>query len=104
MRGGSKPRIGTVAEGGTLVTEGDEGTDVFLVLDGVVSVEVAGRPLGQLGPGAVLGERALIEGGRRTATLRAVTKCRVATIHGAELDPALLAELSTSHRREGGAG
>ena len=100
MRGGRKPRIGTVAQGKTLVQEGDEGTDVFLVLDGVVAVEVTGEPLGQLGPGAVLGERALIEGGRRTATLRAVTPCKVATINGADLDPAMLAELAATHRRE----
>jgi Cyclic nucleotide-binding domain len=100
MRGGRKPRISKVSQGGTLVTEGDEGTDVFLVLDGVVSVEVKGSPLGQLGPGAVLGERALVEGGRRTATLRAVTQCKVATISGEDLDPALLAELAATHHRE----
>jgi hypothetical protein len=100
MRGGTKPRISKVAQGGTLVTEGDEGSDVFLVLDGVVSVEVKGTALGQLGPGAVLGERALIEGGRRTATLRAVTQCKVATIKGADLDPAMLTQLAATHRRE----
>ncbi len=100
MRGGTKPRIGNVAQGATLVSEGDEGTDVFLVLDGVVSVEVKGTSLGQLGPGAVLGERALIDGGRRTATLRAFTKCKVARISGTDLDPDLLAQLATTHRRE----
>jgi hypothetical protein len=100
MRGGGKPSIGKVAEGKTIVEEGDEGADVFLVLDGVVAVEVAGEPLAQLGPGAVLGERALLEGGRRTATLRAVTPCRIATISGEQLDPGLLAELSSGHRRE----
>lgn len=100
MRGGTRPRISKVAQDQTLVTEGEEGSDVFVVLDGVVSVEVNGTALGQLGPGAVLGERALIEGGRRTATLRAVTPCRVATISGAELNPDMLAELATSHRRE----
>jgi hypothetical protein len=100
MRGGRKPRLSKVSKGATLVDEGDEGTDVFLVLDGVISVEVKGSPLGQLGPGAVLGERALIEGGRRTATLRAVTQCRVATIAGDDLDPTMLAQLAATHRRE----
>jgi hypothetical protein len=100
MRGGTKPRISKVSQGATLVSEGDEGTDVYLVLDGVVAVEVKGSPLGQLGPGAVLGERALMEGGRRTATLRAVTKCRVATIAGGDLDPQMLTQLSAIHRRE----
>ncbi len=100
MRGGTKPRISRLSQGGTLVSEGDEGREVFLVLDGVVSVEVKGTPLGQLGPGAVLGERALIEGGRRTATVRAVTTCRVATISGGDLDPGMLTQLAALHRRE----
>jgi len=100
MRGGTKPRIHKLAAGRSLVNEGDEGSDVFLVLDGVVSVEVKGTALGQLGPGAVLGERALLEGGRRTATLRAVTPCRVATISGEELDPQMLSDLAAAHHRE----
>jgi hypothetical protein len=100
MRGGRKPRIGKVSRGDALITEGEEGSDVFLVLDGVVAVEVKGTQLGQLGPGAVLGERALVEGGRRTATVRAVTPCRVATISGSDLDPQLLADLAATHRRE----
>ncbi|PZR97596.1 MAG: hypothetical protein DLM70_19050 [Chloroflexi bacterium] len=33
---------------------------------------------GEVGPGAILGERAYLEGGRRKATLRASTTCRVA--------------------------
>ncbi len=102
MRGGRKPRIGKLAQGEILVSEGDPGTDVFLVLDGVVSVEVDGTALGQLGPGAVLGERALLEGGRRTATLRAVTRCKVATLSGDDLDPRMLTELAAAHRREDG--
>jgi hypothetical protein len=100
MRGGTKPRIVNVAAGGAVISEGDEGSDIFLVLDGVVSVEVKGSAVGQLGPGAVLGERARLEGGRRTATVRAVTACRVAAISGEEIDPQLLSELSEGHRRE----
>jgi hypothetical protein len=100
MRGDAKPSISKVPQGKTIVEEGDEGAEVFLVLDGMVAVEVGGEPLAQLGPGAVLGERALLEGGRRTATLRATTQCRIATIRGDQLDPALLAELASGHRRE----
>ncbi|MBJ7594903.1 MAG: cyclic nucleotide-binding domain-containing protein [Candidatus Dormibacteraeota bacterium] len=103
MRGGSKPSMGTLRKDQTLVSEGDSGSDVFLLLDGVLTVEVKGAVLGQLGPGAVLGERAVIEGGNRTATVRALTPCRVATISGKDLDPRVLAELSTGHRREGSA-
>jgi hypothetical protein len=100
MRGGARPKIRALRTGGVLVKEGDPGSDVFLLLDGIVSVDVGGSSLGQLGPGAVLGERALLEVGRRTATLRALTPCRVAAISGADLNPALLSELSLAHRRE----
>jgi len=101
MRGGAKPRIQTVKQGAPLVEQGAEGNEMYVLLDGVLSVEVDGAPVAQVGPGAVLGERALIEGGRRTATLRAVTVCRVAAASGAELAPELLSELAAGHRREG---
>jgi hypothetical protein len=100
MRAGAKPAIRKLREGKALVEQGEAGASVFLLLDGVVSVEVDGEPLAQLGPGAVLGERAVLEGGVRTSTLRAATRCKVAVASGDQLDPAALAELSTGHRRE----
>lgn len=100
MRGGVKPRISTLAEGKMLVHQGDAGKDLYLLLDGVLAVDVNGETVANVGPGAVLGERALLEGGHRTATLMAVTKCRVAAIDGTEIDPELLAQLAGGHRRE----
>jgi len=100
MRGGSKPEIRSVKEGKAIIEQGAEGTDLFLVLNGVVSVSVDGEPVAELGPGAVLGERAVLEGGRRTSTVRAVTDCKVAVVAADQVDPAALAELSTGHRRE----
>jgi hypothetical protein len=100
MRGGATPRVRKVGEGRVLVAQGDPGDDLFLLLDGVLAVEVDGEVLGQLGPGAVMGERALLEGGARTSTLRAITPCRVAEARGADIDRQALAELSSGHRRE----
>ena len=100
MRGGTEPKIRKVGQGRALVNEGEAGAEVFLLLDGVMSVEVGQTSLGHVGPGAVLGERALLESGKRTATLRAVTPCRVAAISGDDIDPALLSELAHHHRRE----
>ena len=57
-----------------LVEQGQLGAELYLLLDGVVAVEVDGEPLAELGPGAILGERAVLEGGRRTSTLRAVAR------------------------------
>jgi CRP-like cAMP-binding protein len=59
----------------------------------------------ELGPGAVVGEVALLEGGRRTATLRAVTPCRVAAVPGHRIDRDALAELARTRGWPGpGAG
>jgi CRP-like cAMP-binding protein len=57
-------------------------------------VEIDGRAVTELGPGAVVGELAVLAGGRRTATLRAVTACRVAAVPGDRIDRAALAELA----------
>lgn len=101
MRGGVEPRIKKVAKDKTLVQQGDEGSELFLVLDGVIAAEVDGEVMAEFGPGAVLGERALIEDhGRRTATLRAVTKCKVAAASRGDIAPEALAELSETHHKE----
>jgi CRP-like cAMP-binding protein len=63
-------------------------------------VEVDGRELGDLGPGAVVGERALLEGGNRTATLRATTPVKVAAVSARSVSREALARLTTQHRRE----
>lgn len=100
MRAGTRPAIRKVPEGRALVEQGDPGDTLFLLLDGVVAVEVDGEVLAQLGPGAVLGERAVLEGGTRTSTVRAETRCRVALVPAERLDLAALVELSAGHRRE----
>jgi hypothetical protein len=100
MRSGAKPKIKKIKQGNALVEQGAAGDELYLLLDGVLSVEVNGEPLADLGPGALLGERAILEGGTRTATLKAVTACKVAVASAADIDPAALTEVSQGHRRE----
>ena len=100
MRGGRKPSIRTVKPDALLVEQGHPGDELFLLLDGVLRVEVDGTAVADVGPGALLGERAILEGGLRSSTLRAVTKCRVAVAPGDAVDKAALLELSKGHRRE----
>jgi Cyclic nucleotide-binding domain len=100
MHGAAKPLIRRVQAGGVLVRQGDPGTSVFLVLDGVIRVERDGEQLAEYGPGAMLGERAHLEGGTRTSTLVAVTDCRVAEAEATRFDHAALAEVSRGHRLE----
>ena len=100
MRAGKSPVIRILKPGETLVEQGAPGEELFLLLDGVVSVSVDGRDIAEIGPGAILGERALLEGGARTSTLRAVTRCRVAVVSAEHLDRAALAEVAAGHHHE----
>jgi hypothetical protein len=91
---GSAPHWIRLRKGATLVAQGDPGHELYLLFDGVLAVEIDGVTVTELGPGAVVGEVALLEGGRRTATLRAVTGCRVAAVPGDRIDRTALAELA----------
>jgi Cyclic nucleotide-binding domain len=101
MHGGAKPKIRTITAGQTLLKQGEPGTEVYLILDGLFVVEVDGDQVAEIGPGAVVGERAALEGGVRTATLRAATAARVAEVAPDQLDRADLGSLAASHHREG---
>jgi hypothetical protein len=100
MSAGEKPKIRKVKAGDALVRQGDPGNEVFLLLDGVLLVEKDGERLAEYGPGAMLGERAHLEGAGRTSSLIAVTPCRIASVDAAALDRTALDELSQGHRRE----
>jgi hypothetical protein len=104
MRGGAKPAIRRLAAGEVLVRQGDEGTDIFLILDGVVRVEHDGQRLAEYGPGALLGERAHLESGRRTSTLVAITPCRIASAQASQLERSALTELAGDRHREDAGG
>jgi cyclic nucleotide-binding protein len=102
MRGGlgPKPRTAKVKAGTMIIAEGEAADEIVLVLDGMVEVEADGTALAKLGPGTVLGERASLEQGRRTATVRALTDCRVVSYLAADLPAKDLRELATGHHRE----
>jgi CRP-like cAMP-binding protein len=64
--------------GATLAREGTIGREFFMLFDGEVEVIRADRLVATRGPGSHLGEIALLEGRRRTATLVAKTPVLVA--------------------------
>jgi CRP-like cAMP-binding protein len=70
---------------------------MFMLLDGVLQVEIDGEPVAEIGSGAVLGELAVLGDGRRTATLRAVRASRVSVLAGTSR----LAELALARRAAG---
>jgi Cyclic nucleotide-binding domain len=93
------PARRTVDPGDVLVEQGEPSNDLYLLLDGVLGVEIDGDEVAEIGPGAVLGERAVLEGGQRTATLRARTRCRVAVVPAEMLDRGSLERLAASRER-----
>jgi hypothetical protein len=101
MQAGKSLERRNLEQGEALMREGDEGRELFLLLDGVVDVEANGDIVAEIGPGALLGERALLEGGRRTATIWARTPIRVVVVPRDAIDESALPELAASHRREG---
>ena len=94
MKSGAKLERRQLGEGQTLVREGEHGRELYLILDGVLSVEQGGEPVAEVGPGAILGEKALLGDGTRTATLVATTNARVAVIPPDAIDEEKLGELS----------
>jgi cGMP-dependent protein kinase 2 len=90
-----------VKAGTAIITEGEEGRDLFVIRQGSMVVEktIGGKPifLSYLPAGSYVGEMALIEGGRRTATVRAAIKSEVIRLDGdafrrlLDAKPALLA-------------
>jgi hypothetical protein len=94
-----------LAAGDHLVEQGDasEGSNiVYLVLDGVLEVVVDGEVVGELGPGAIVGERAQLESGTRTATLRAKTAGKVIGVPGEELNREVLEQVAAARSRDDG--
>jgi hypothetical protein len=98
---GRGPTFEPLEAGQVLVWQGDPGDELFLLMDGLLSVEVDGTAVAEVAPGAVLGELALLRGGRRQATLRATTACRVARIPGDQIDMASLERLTRDRKPTG---
>lgn len=99
---GSNPPFRRLEKGEVLVREGDESQALFLLFDGVMTVDKGGEIVAELGPGAVLGEMAFLAGGVRTATVRALTPCRVAVVEGDRLDRDALEEIAERRSATGG--
>jgi cyclic nucleotide-binding protein len=100
LRAGERPEQRRLEPGETLVQQGEEGREMFVLVDGVLDVEVDGRIVTQVGPSAVFGERALVEEGARTATLRAATPARVAVLSAEDVDESALLQLARTRRAE----
>ena len=76
----------SVRAGESIIAEGDESYDIYVIRVGSMVVErtIAGKTvfISYLPAGSYVGEMALIEGGRRTASVRAAVKSEVIKLNG----------------------
>ncbi|MFO7547945.1 MAG: cyclic nucleotide-binding domain-containing protein [Acidimicrobiia bacterium] len=96
----ARPDLVRVGEGDTLIEQGRPGSSIYLILDGMLQVDVDGEPVAELGPGAIVGERAILETGYATATVTAMTRVRAARIPAAAIDREDLEQIAAAHHRE----
>ena len=76
--------------GQELMTEGHEGIGFFVIADGEARVTVRGSEKRTLHAGDWFGEMAVIDGGTRSASVRAVTEMRCFSLTGWEFRRILL--------------
>lgn len=96
----AKPDFVHLSSESTLIEQGQPGGPVYLILDGMLRVAVDGEEIAELGPGAIVGERAILETGKATATVTAITPVRAAAIDPELLAREDLAKVASGHRRE----
>jgi CRP-like cAMP-binding protein len=81
-------------QGKEFVTQGEVGREAFIIVEGTADVLRGGTKIAQLGPGAVVGELALLDHGPRTASVVAATPLTVLVLGPREFS-GLLDEVPT---------
>lgn len=94
--------IKTINSGETLIQEGADDTDIFIIRSGSMLVEkhIGGKNvfLSYVSAGSYVGEMALFEEGRRTATVKAAVKSQVIRLKGEYFETLLEANPSLKTR------
>ena len=70
----------TYPAGRVLVTEGERGSEAFVLASGAAAVTIGDQHIAGIGPGAVVGEMALLDNGTRAATVTLTTESELLVI------------------------
>lgn len=79
----------TYPAGTVIITEGQQGNCMYVVMQGEVRISLKNKLLATAGPGEIVGEMALINSDLRSATATAKTDCVLAAIDQASFDSLL---------------
>lgn len=66
--------------GSVIITEGQEGNHMYVVMEGEVSITLKAKLLATARPGEIVGEMAMVSSNLRSATVTANTDCVLAQI------------------------
>jgi serine phosphatase RsbU (regulator of sigma subunit) len=75
------PNYVVYPSGQVLVTEGELGDTMFILLEGELAITIEGRSIDHLTTGSVFGEMALVDSRPRSATVTAISDCKIIPIN-----------------------
>ena len=78
-----------VKQGAVLGREGHHSSEAFVIVSGTASITIGGREVAQVGPGELVGELGLLDGGPRAATITAATDMDLYVIEPGAFAPLL---------------
>lgn len=76
-------------DGRVMMRQGEHGSEMLVIVEGTARVERDGALLNDSGPGAILGEIALLDGGPRTATVTLTAPSRLLILGRREFHEAM---------------
>ena len=88
-----------IPPGGVLTSQHDPDLTVYVIASGEVDVVVDGARVATLGAGEIVGERAMLGDGRRSATVTAATAVRAIVLDPRDVDDALAAVPTAARQR-----
>ena len=71
-----------VRSGSTLMREGSFPFELEVIIEGSADIVIGDEKVGEVGPGAILGEMALLQHGARSATVVATSDTKLSVISG----------------------
>jgi small-conductance mechanosensitive channel len=87
-------RLRVYGKGEKVVRQGEEGSSLFIVLEGGLEVLLDGRKVGELSGGEFFGEMSLLTGENRSATVVAAEEVRLIEVSKEELAPVIFSHPS----------
>jgi CRP-like cAMP-binding protein len=84
--------------GATIVKSGASGHGLYIIKEGSVSVVRDGQKVASMGPGQFFGEISVLDGGPRTADVRADTDTVCLTLISWEIKPLLMDNAAISYK------